>query len=118
KLARWREKLLKRCRRLPKMDAEERHRLRLLNKKLCYSIESLGDLFAEKQFSMHQVALKYLRRAQKLLGQLNDDARGRSLAAALEPEGARAPLQFLSHRREKRLIRATTAAYRKLASLA
>jgi CHAD domain-containing protein len=33
KLTRWQEKLLKKSRKLPKMDTEKRHRLRLLNKK-------------------------------------------------------------------------------------
>jgi CHAD domain-containing protein len=117
KLARWQEKLLKKSRKLAKMDAEKRHRLRLLNKKLSYSINSFEDLFPDKSFSRQQAALKYLRTAQRSLGQLNDDARGHSLAAALEREGIRAPKQFLSHKREKRLIREAAAAYRKLAAL-
>jgi CHAD domain-containing protein len=117
KLTRWQKKLLKRSRKLSKMDAEKRHRLRLLNKKLCYSIESLADLFAARKFSGQQTAQKYLRKAQRSLGQLNDDARGHSLATTLEPEGVQASLQFLSHKREKRLIRAAAAAYQKLAVL-
>lgn len=117
KLARWQKKLLKRSRNLPKMDAEKRHRLRLLNKKLCYSIETFADLFAARKFSEQQTALKYLRKAQRSLGHLNDDARGHSLAAALEPKGVRASLQFLSQKRERRLIRTATAAYRQLAAL-
>jgi CHAD domain-containing protein len=117
KLTRWQEKLLKKSRKLPKMDTEKRHRLRLLNKKLSYSIGSFEDLFPNGQFSQQQTALKYLRKAQKSLGQLNDDARGHSLAAALEREGVRVPLQFLSRKREKRLMLETAAAYRKLAAL-
>lgn len=117
KLTRWQEKLLKKSRKLPKMDTEERHRLRLLNKKLSYSIGSFEDLFPERKFSQQRTALKFLRKAQKSLGQLNDDARGHSLAIALEREGVQVPLQFLSRSREKRLIRETAAAYRKLAAL-
>ena len=116
KLARWQDKLLKKSRKLPKMDTEKRHRLRLLNKKLSYSIGSLEDLFSDRKFSRQRTALKYLRKAQKSLGQLNDDARGHSLAANLEREGVRVPLEFLSHKREKRLVRETAAAYRKLAT--
>ena len=56
-------------------------------------------------------------KAQKSLGQLNDDARGHALATALEREGVQATLQFLSDKREKRLIRTAAAAYRKLAAL-
>jgi CHAD domain-containing protein len=117
KLTRWQKKLLKRSRKLPKMDAEKRHRLRLLNKRLCYSIESFADLFAARKFPGQQTAQKYLRKAQKSLGQLNDDAKGHSLATTLEREGAPVTLQFLSPKRERRLIRTAVAAYRKLAAL-
>jgi len=117
KLTRWREKLLKKCRKLAKMDTKERHRLRLQNKKLTYSIEFFQDLFADKEFSRQQAALKHLRKAQKSLGQLNDDAKGHSLATALQRKGVHAPLQFLSSKREKRLIRTAAAAYQKLAAL-
>jgi CHAD domain-containing protein len=99
------------------MDAGKRHRLRLQNKKLSYSIASLEDLFPDKNFSRQRMALKYLRKAQKSLGLLNDDATGHALAAALEQEGVEVPLQFLSHKREKRLIRAAAEAYGKLAAL-
>ena len=117
KLARWQQKLLKKSRRLPKMGTKERHRLRLLNKKLCYSIGFFEDLFLDKGFSRQQAALKCLRKAQRSLGQLNDDANSQSLAAALQRDRIRFPLQFLGPKREKRLIRVTAAAYRKLAEL-
>ena len=114
KLTRWQDKLLRKSRKFARMDTEERHRLRLLNKKLSYSIESLQDLFPDKK---QRTALKHLRKAQRSLGQLNDDARGHSLTLTLENEGVQAPLQFLSHKREKRLMRTAAAAYRKLAAL-
>jgi len=116
KLARWRQKLLKKSRRLPEMDAKKRHRLRLLNKKMYYSIEFLEDLFPGKIFSGQRAALKHLRKAQKSLGQLNDGTNSQSLAAALQPDGGE-PLQFLGPKREKRLVRKAAAAYRKLAAL-
>ena len=116
KLARWRHKLLRKSRKLPEMDANKRHRLRLLNKKLCYSIEFFEDLVPGKGFSRQRAALKYLRQAQKSLGQLNDGANGQSLAAALQPDGGE-PVQFLGPKREKRLVRKAVAAYRKLAAL-
>jgi CHAD domain-containing protein len=117
KLAQWQKKLLKRSRALLKMDTEKRHRLRLLNKKLSYSIEAFEDLFSDRRFSRQKAGLKYLRRAQRSLGQLNDDANGHSLAAALQRDGASAPLQFLSPKREQRLLRTAAAAYRKLDAL-
>ena len=116
KLARWLKKLVRKSRKLADMGTRKRHRLRLLNKKLSYSIESFEDLFADKRFSGQQAALKYLRRAQRSLGQLNDDANGQALAAALQGDQV-APMPFTSPKREKRLIRATAAAYRKLAEL-
>ena len=116
KLARWLKKLLRKSRKLADMGTRKRHRLRLLNKKLSYSIESFEDLFADKRFSGQQAALKYLRRAQRSLGQLNDDANGQALAAALQSNQV-APMPFTGPKREKRLIRATAAAYRKLAEL-
>ena len=65
KLARWQEKLLKKSRKLARMDVEKRHRVRLLNKKLSYSIGSFEDLLPNKKFSRQQTALEYLRKAQK-----------------------------------------------------
>jgi CHAD domain-containing protein len=116
KLARWRQKLLKKSRKLPEMDVKKRHRLRLLNKKLCYSIEFFEDFFPDKVFSRQRAALKYLRKAQKSLGRLNDDANSQSLAAALQRDGVGESLPFLGPKREERLVRKAAAAYRKLAA--
>jgi CHAD domain-containing protein len=117
KLARWQETLLKKSRKLQIMSAKKRHRLRLLNKKLCYSIEFFSGLFSDKQSSRQQVALKYLRKAQKSLGQLNDDARSEMLAAAAGRDGVRLSVPHLGRGHQKRLIRTARAAYRKLAAL-
>ena len=117
KLQRWQQKLLKKSQKLLEMDAEKRHRLRLLNKKLSYSVEAFEDLFSDKRFAGQKASLKYLRRAQRALGQLNDDARGHLLAIALQRGGADAGPQFLSPKREKRLLRNAATAYRKLADL-
>jgi CHAD domain-containing protein len=116
KLAQWEAKLLKKSRKLRSMSAKKRHRLRLFTKKLTYSIESFADLFSDKRFSKQQAALKHLRGAQKCLGQLNDDVRGRALAVTLLDEGIDAPLPFLSPKDKKRLLRAAEDAYRKLAA--
>jgi len=110
KLARWQRKLLKKSRKLEEMGIRRRHQLRLRNKKLSYSLEFFKDLFPDKRYSRQRLALKYLRRAQKSLGQLNDDARARSLAAA---SGVKVSRQ----KREKQLIKAAAKAYRSLAAL-
>jgi CHAD domain-containing protein len=117
KLARWQRKLLKKSRKLKKMGSKKRHRLRLLNKKLTYSTDFFVDLFSEKKFSGPQASLKYLRKAQRSLGQLNDDANARSLTVELKADGAHAPLHFLKPKRKKRLLRKAAAAYRKLAKV-
>jgi len=55
-----------------------------------------------------------LRRAQKSLGQLNDDARGQTLAASLNEAVPEAGIRFLDRKREKKLLRTASTAYRKL----
>jgi CHAD domain-containing protein len=117
KLAGWKKKLLKRSRKLRSMGARERHRLRLLNKKLAYSTDSFEDLFNDKRFAKQKIALKHLRKAQKFLGQLNDVARGQTLAAELEENGVQTPLQFLRPKRQKRLLKKASQAFRKLNKL-
>jgi CHAD domain-containing protein len=117
KFAAWEQKLLKRSRKLRTMGAEKRHRLRLLNKKLTYSIDSFEDLFADKNFSKHKAALKPLRKAQRSLGQLNDGARGEALATELQQSGVQTPLQFLRPKRKKRLLKKASKAYRELGKL-
>lgn len=114
RLAEWEKKLLKRSRKLKDMDVTERHQLRLLNKRLTYSIDSLEDLTSDKRFSKQRTALKHLRKAQRSLGQLNDDARGQALAIALYGEKSEVISHFISRKREKRLLCTAADAYEKL----
>jgi CHAD domain-containing protein len=113
-LTEWERTLLRRARKLRKLDVEKRHRLRILNKRLTYSIESLEDLFADKSLTKQKSILKQLRKAQKSLGQLNDDARGQTLAASLYEAVPEAGIRFLDRKREKKLLRTASTAYRKL----
>lgn len=113
-LTEWEKTLLRKARTLRKLDVEKRHKLRILNKRLTYSIESLQDLFADKSLTKQKSILKQLRRAQKSLGQLNDDARGQTLAASLNEAVPEAGIRFLDRKREKRLLRMASTAYRKL----
>jgi CHAD domain-containing protein len=117
KLEEWEDKLLKKSRRLRKMGTKKRHRLRLFNKKLTYSIDSLEDLFADKKFSKQKTALKHLSKAQKSLGQLNDAARGTALASDLQQKGVPTTAQFLKPKRKKRLLKKASEAYHKLEKL-
>ncbi|PSO16046.1 CHAD domain-containing protein [Bradyrhizobium sp. MOS003] len=114
RLTEWETTLLKRARKLYKLDVEKRHKLRILNKRLTYSIESLQDLFIEDSLTKQKSILKKLRKAQRSLGQLNDDARGRALAASLNGAGLDAGHRFRNSKREKKLLRKASTAYRKL----
>ncbi|HEY2248709.1 MAG TPA: CHAD domain-containing protein [Bradyrhizobium sp.] len=114
KLLEWEKTLLKRSRKLRKMGTKKRHRLRLLNKKLTYSIDSFEDLFEDKKFTKQKVALKQLRKAQRSLGQLNDGAQGEVLAEELKRGGVHTGVRFLKKKREKRLLKKAAEAYRKL----
>jgi len=113
-LTAWETTLLKKARKLRKLDVEKRHKLRLLNKRLTYSIESLEDLFTGESATKQKSILKQLRKAQKSLGQLNDDARGQTLAASLNEAVPEAGIRFLNRKREKKLLRTASDAYRKL----
>jgi CHAD domain-containing protein len=117
KLEKWENRLLKRSRKLRQMGSKKRHHLRLLNKKLTYSIDSFEDLFANKKFSKQNIALKHLRKAQRSLGQLNDDARGHEIAEELQRSGVQTTPQFLRPRKKKRLLKKASKAYRKLDKL-
>jgi CHAD domain-containing protein len=113
-LTEWEKTLLRKARKLLKLDVEKRHKLRLLNKRLTYSIESLEDLFTGESATKQKSILKQLRKAQKSLGQLNDDARGQALAASLNEAVPEAGIRFLDRKREKKLLRTASDAYRKL----
>lgn len=116
KLMRWREKLIKRSHNLEEIGTRKRHRLRLLNKRLTYAVEAVADLVSKSDASRLQATLKALRKAQRSLGQLNDDARCQSLATKLGQDGELSRI-LLSPKREKHLMRAAAAAYDKLAEL-
>jgi CHAD domain-containing protein len=114
KLLEWEKTLLNRGRKLRKMGTKKRHRLRLLNKKLTYSIDSFEDLFDDKKFAKQKAALKQLRKAQRSLGYLNDGARGEALAEELKRSGVHTGVRFLKKKREKHLLKQAARAYRKL----
>ncbi|GLR85390.1 CHAD domain-containing protein [Bradyrhizobium iriomotense] len=113
-LAEWEKILLKRSRKLDELGVKKRHRLRLRNKRLTYAIESLEDLFVEESLEKQKAILKQLRRAQRSLGQLNDDASGRALAKTLNDEGSVVSFDFLGRSRKKKLLKTAATAYKKL----
>jgi CHAD domain-containing protein len=114
RLADWEKTLLRKSRKLARLDVEKRHKLRLLNKRLTYAMESLQEIFVGKSLAKQTSVLKLLRRAQRSLGQLNDDARGETLARSLDGAGPKAAARFADRKREKRLLKTALAAYGRL----
>ncbi len=110
----WRAKLLKKSRKLKEFGARKRHRVRLANKRLSYAIELAAELTPSGETP---AMLKLLRKAQKSLGQLNDDARFRALAAALGEDKMDGSEFALDAKQKKRLLRKATSAYEELAEL-
>ena len=116
-LKEWRAKLLKKSRKLKEFGARKRHRVRLANKRLSYAIESAAELAPPDETPARLAMLKHLRKAQKSLGQLNDDARFRALAAALGEHKMDESDLALAPKQKKRLLRKATSAYEELATL-
>jgi CHAD domain-containing protein len=116
-LQEWQKKLLKKSRNLKALGTRERHRVRLANKRLSYAIEAAEKLAPSSEAPAREVMLKVLREAQKSLGQLNDNARRRALAAAFGEGNANGGDLLLDANQKKLLLRRAAAAYRELAAL-
>ena len=78
-------KLLRRGRRLEKLDAEQRHRLRIQLKKLRYCTDFFRCIFPDKR---RRAFSKELGRLQDLFGALNDAATAERLVRSLAGGGA------------------------------
>jgi CHAD domain-containing protein len=117
KLQKWRKKLLKKSRNLRVIGARKRHRVRLANKRLNYAIAAAEKLVLPSEKVAQQTTMKLLRKAQKSLGQLNDDQRRRSLAAALGEDKVDESDLLLDARQKRRLLRKAVNAYDDLAAL-
>jgi CHAD domain-containing protein len=116
-LKQWRKKLLKKSRELEDIGDRKRHRLRLNNKRLAYALEAAETLVPRDRIATMQATLNLLRKTQKSLGQLNDDARYRALAATLGEGEAAANNLLLSPKQRKRLLRKAVDAYDELTRL-
>jgi CHAD domain-containing protein len=73
-LTRRTRKVISQSKHLDELDATHRHALRIMIKKLRYSVEFFGGVFPRKTFAKRQKALKALTRLQNSLGKLNDIA--------------------------------------------
>ncbi|HTX23235.1 MAG TPA: CHAD domain-containing protein [Steroidobacteraceae bacterium] len=78
------KKMLKKARRVGKLDARARHRLRIGVKKLRYACEFFAGLFpGPKQSARRERFCKALRALQGLLGELNDFEVHKDMAAQI-----------------------------------
>ena len=66
-------------RKLEEFGTRKRHRVRLANKRLSYAMEAVGQLVLPGEAPARETTLNLLRKVQKSLGQLNDDARRHAL---------------------------------------
>ncbi|WP_426435349.1 CHAD domain-containing protein [Bradyrhizobium genosp. P] len=120
RLARWHKKLTRKSRGLPGMGKNKRHRVRLASKRLRYAIEfSEGGLGAE-DYASWRLILKHLRKAQQILGELNDAEVRRTLAASTTDQQKVMNRQAghektLDRKRRSQLLRRATVVYRKIA---
>jgi CHAD domain-containing protein len=117
KLQQWQKKLLKKGRNLKELGTRKRHRVRLANKRLSYAIETTEKLVPPSEAPAREVMLKVLRKAQRSLGQLNDDARREALAAAFGADKTDGSDLLLDAKQKKHLLRRAANAYDELAEL-
>lgn len=117
KLQEWRNKLLKKSHKLKEFGARKLHRVRLANKRLSYAIEAAETLVPSSGTSAVKATLNLLRKTHKSLGELNDDARFRALAAALGEDKMDGRERALQPKQKKRLLRKAADAYSDLAKL-
>ena len=117
KLQQWRNKLLKKSNKLKEFGARKRHRVRLANKRLSYAIEAAETLVPSRETPAVKATLTLLRTTHKSLGELNDDARFRALAAALGEDRMDGSDRTLQPKEKKRLLRKAAGAYEDLAKL-
>jgi CHAD domain-containing protein len=117
KLKEWRKNLLKKGHMIEEVGTRKRHRVRLANKRLSYAIEAAEELAPSSETPARQAMLKLLRKAQKSLGQLNDDTRRRALAGTLGEGKVDGSDLLLDAKQKKRLLRKAVNAYEELEGL-
>jgi len=75
RLTRWRKKIVKKAKTFDRLDAAERHRLRIAVKKFRYATEFVANIFPSKKSTRRRTALlNAAKRIQDCLGSLNDIA--------------------------------------------
>jgi CHAD domain-containing protein len=96
------------------------HRVRIASKRLRYAIEFSEGTLSKEDFSAWRATMKHLRKAQQVLGELNDAEIRRSLAVSLEgSQSTSTPdpddLKPIGRKQKSRLLRRAAIVYRKIA---
>ena len=90
-LARRRKKIVKKSKALDRLDAEQRHKLRIAVKKFRYSTEFMASVFPNRKSEKRRLALlESMKRIQDCLGALNDIAVHEKLGATMLNGGGKA----------------------------
>ncbi len=99
-LMRRASKALKKARKLHKLDATHRHKLRIAIKKLRYGSDFFGGLFAGHQAKARLAGYQRdLKALQDCLGALNDIAVHRKIATGIAADGGRSGRRASTHSR-------------------
>lgn len=114
-LDRLRRKIKRGGKNLAGLDEHDRHRLRIVGKKLRYTAEFFADLYrGKKAVHRREAFLKAIEDLQTALGHLNDLASGRALLEELGIEDADSILATGKEADTKRLLTDAENAYAKL----
>jgi triphosphatase len=114
-LDRLRRKIKHRGKHLAKLDEQDRHRVRIVGKKLRYTAEFFADLYRRKKaVDRREAFVKTIEDLQTALGHLNDLTSGRMLFKELGIADASEILATGSNSDQKRLLADAEQAHRDL----
>jgi len=112
-LNRWRQRLIRKGRRLESLGASRRHRLRIRTKRLRYMLEALTDIVPLHDRNEFRQLRRATKRLQQVLGDMRDLERFARLGASTK--GGRPAKKLPNHRRHrKKLLRVAAEALRSL----
>ncbi len=122
RLNRWYKKLLKQSQTIADMDTSQCHQLRIRSKRLRYAIEFFGHLRSSEEISKMDALLKFLRKIQKCLGQLNDAEQSRSIASTLAKSDRDDPTRWQSlfpkrRKTRRRIVKIAALTFRQMEEL-
>ena len=112
-LNRWRQRLIRKGRRLESLGASRRHRLRIRTKRLRYMLEALTDIVPLHDRNEFRQLRRATKRLQQVLGDMRDLERFARLGASTK--GGRPAKKLPNYRQHrKKLLRVAAEALRSL----